>query len=67
LEIWHLRLGFDLGRVHLRYYIEHWINDRLMAIFMTFLALGDAEITQDCKLAVLLNWLLGGAIGFIIL
>jgi Na+/H+ antiporter NhaA len=38
-----------------------------MAIFVTFLALGDTEIAQDSKLAVLLNWLLAGALGFIIL
>lgn len=39
LEVWHLKLGFDLGALHLRYDLEHWINDGLMAIFFLLIGL----------------------------
>lgn len=39
LEVWHLKLGFDLGAIHLRYDLEHWINDGLMAIFFLLIGL----------------------------
>lgn len=39
LEVWHLKLGFDLGIIHLRYDLEHWINDGLMAIFFLLIGL----------------------------
>lgn len=39
LEIWHLKIGFDLGGLHLRYDLEHWINDGLMAVFFFLIGL----------------------------
>jgi NhaA family Na+:H+ antiporter len=39
LEIWHLKIGFDLDELHLRYDVEHWINDGLMAIFFLLIGL----------------------------
>jgi len=39
LEVWHLKLGFDLGVLHLRYDLAHWINDGLMAIFFLLIGL----------------------------
>jgi Na+:H+ antiporter, NhaA family len=39
LDVWHLKLGFDLGTLHLRYDLEHWINDGLMAIFFLLIGL----------------------------
>ena len=39
LEVWHLKLGFDLGALHLRYDLAHWINDGLMAVFFLLIGL----------------------------
>lgn len=39
LNIWHIKLGFDLGAIHLRYDLEHWINDGLMAVFFLLIGL----------------------------
>lgn len=39
LEIWHLKIGFELGDLHLRYDLEHWINDGLMAVFFLLIGL----------------------------
>ncbi len=36
---WHLKLGFDLGGLHLKYDLEHWINDGLMAVFFLLIGL----------------------------
>jgi NhaA family Na+:H+ antiporter len=38
-SFWHLELGFDLGSLHLKYDLEHWINDGLMAIFFLLIGL----------------------------
>lgn len=39
LAVWHLEVGFDLGALQLRYDLEHWINDGLMAIFFLLIGL----------------------------
>jgi len=39
LNFWHLKIGFDLGGLHLKYDLEHWINDGLMAIFFLLIGL----------------------------
>lgn len=39
LELWHAKIGFDAGAVHLKYSLEHWINDGLMAIFFLLIGL----------------------------
>lgn len=39
LEFWHIKLGWDLGPVHLRHTLGHWVNDGLMAIFFLLIGL----------------------------
>jgi Na+:H+ antiporter, NhaA family len=39
LHFWHTEVGFDLGRLTLKYSIEHWVNDGLMAIFFLLIGL----------------------------
>lgn len=39
LEFWHLKVGFDAGAVHLKYSLEHWINDGVMVIFFLLIGL----------------------------
>ncbi|MEP7137310.1 MAG: Na+/H+ antiporter NhaA [Chloroflexota bacterium] len=39
LELWHAKIGFDDGGIHLKYSVEHWINDGLMAIFFLLIGL----------------------------
>ncbi|MFA5874767.1 MAG: Na+/H+ antiporter NhaA [Anaerolineales bacterium] len=39
LNFWHIKLGWDVGAIHLRYDIGHWINDGLMAIFFLLIGL----------------------------
>ncbi|MBI3163939.1 MAG: Na+/H+ antiporter NhaA, partial [Chloroflexi bacterium] len=36
---WHTKVGFDLGALHLKLSLEHWINDGLMAIFFLLIGL----------------------------
>ncbi len=31
LDFWHIEIGFDLGSIHLKHSILHWVNDGLMA------------------------------------
>ncbi len=38
-DFWHLKIGFDLGFLHLRYDLSHWINDGLMAVFFLLIGL----------------------------
>lgn len=39
LGFWHIEIGYDLGSIHLRHSILHWINDGLMAIFFLLIGL----------------------------
>ena len=39
LDFWHLKVGFEIGDVHLKYSVEHWIDDGLMAIFFLLIGL----------------------------
>ena len=38
-HFWHTKVGFDTGSIHLKYSVEHWINDGLMAIFFLLIGL----------------------------
>jgi NhaA family Na+:H+ antiporter len=38
-EFWHTKIGFDMGSIALKYSVEHWINDGLMAIFFLLIGL----------------------------
>ena len=39
LDFWHTKVGFETSSVTLKYSIEHWINDGLMAIFFLLIGL----------------------------
>ena len=39
LELLHAKVGFDVGVVHLKQSVEHWINDGLMVIFFLLIGL----------------------------
>ncbi len=39
LEFWHTKIGFEIGNLNLKYSIEHWVNDGLMAIFFLLIGL----------------------------
>jgi Na+:H+ antiporter, NhaA family len=39
LALWHSPIGFELGAIDLKYSVEHWINDGLMAIFFFLIGL----------------------------
>ena len=39
LDFWHLKVGFETGGLALKYSVEHWINDGLMAIFFLLVGL----------------------------
>jgi Na+:H+ antiporter, NhaA family len=39
LDFWHLKVGFEIGAIHLQYSVEHWINDGLMALFFLLIGL----------------------------
>jgi len=39
LGFWHIEIGFDLGSIHLKHSILHWVNDGLMAIFFLLIGL----------------------------
>ena len=38
-DFWHLKVGVEIGAIHLHYSVEHWINDGLMAIFFLLIGL----------------------------
>lgn len=38
-DFWHAKIGIEIGGIALRYSVEHWINDGLMAIFFLLIGL----------------------------
>jgi Na+:H+ antiporter, NhaA family len=38
-DFWHTRIGFEVNGIALKYSLEHWINDGLMAIFFLLIGL----------------------------
>ncbi len=38
-DFWQNKIGFELGGIALKYSVEHWINDGLMAIFFLLIGL----------------------------
>jgi NhaA family Na+:H+ antiporter len=39
LDFWHTKIGFETESIFLKYSVEHWINDALMAIFFLLIGL----------------------------
>lgn len=39
LDFWHTKIGFETENIFLKYSVEHWINDALMAIFFLLIGL----------------------------
>lgn len=39
IDFWHIKFGFDMGPIHLKMSLEHWINDGMMAIFFLLIGL----------------------------
>ena len=38
-DFWHTKIGFEIGGIVLKYNVDHWINDGLMAIFFLLIGL----------------------------
>lgn len=38
-DFWHTKIGFEIGGLALKYSVEHWVNDGLMAIFFLLIGL----------------------------
>jgi NhaA family Na+:H+ antiporter len=38
-DFWHTKIGIEIGGLALKYSVEHWINDGLMAIFFLLIGL----------------------------
>jgi Na+/H+ antiporter NhaA len=59
LELWHTKIGIDVGSIHLNYSLNHWINDGLMVqkVFETIIAVAKEGVTmllieQNARLAL---------------
>lgn len=39
IDFWHVKIGFEAGDLHLKYSLDHWINDGLMAVFFLLIGL----------------------------
>jgi NhaA family Na+:H+ antiporter len=38
-DFWHTKVGFEINGIALKYSIEHWVNDGLMAVFFLLIGL----------------------------
>ncbi len=52
LDFWHIKAGFQFGDFQIKYSVEHWVNDGLMAIFFLLIGL---EIERELYIGELTN------------